>query len=163
MPSYLIGRRRATAERTTILKRLRRILQLPLSYWLCLVQSCILVVTINLALRLFSFQRVNRWLIDRSKNGRKPPQVQERVEIICWVVPRVSSVLLGRDSCLPRALAGQYLLRRQGLPVKLRLGVRRVSTAEIIAHAWVEDNGKILIGARGDPELKEFERFPEFG
>ncbi len=144
------------------MKRIRRILQLPLSYWFYLVQSTALVLTIQVGLRLFSFQKVNRWLNDPSKISRPEQPDMKRVEAYCWAISRVSSVLLGRDSCLPQALAGQYLLARQGIPAKMRIGVRKTGAGDIIAHAWVENEGKILIGAKGDPELAEFERFPEF-
>jgi len=46
-----------------------------------------------------------------------------------------------RLDCLPRSLAIYVLLRRQGVPATLRIGVKRFPFA---AHAWVECLGEVL-------------------
>ena len=48
--------------------------------------------------------------------------------------------------CLPTALAAQWMLRRRGVPSRLRLGVRRDASA-LAAHAWLEINGEVVFGA----------------
>lgn len=50
-----------------------------------------------------------------------------------------------RATCLPRALAGQYLLATHGYPSRLRLGVRK-SGDRLSAHAWLEHQGRVVIG-----------------
>ncbi len=142
--------------------RIRRLLNLPFPRWICVFQAFFVLAFIALGLKLFSFRKVNRWL-NKGYDNRPPKSINRaRIESVCWAVPRVSRILLGNNSCLPQALAGQFFLQGLGLPVALRLGVRKGSNGDIIAHAWVENEGKILIGARGDPDLREFERFPEF-
>jgi len=49
-------------------------------------------------------------------------------------------------SCLPRAMALQHLLRRDGVPATLRLGMRRAGGA-LEGHAWLEAGG-ILVNDR---------------
>ena len=46
-----------------------------------------------------------------------------------------------RLDCLPRALTIFVLLRRQGVPATLRIGVKRFPFG---AHAWVECLGEVL-------------------
>lgn len=46
-------------------------------------------------------------------------------------------------TCLPRSLTLWYLLRRQGVPSDLHVGVRRESDT-FAAHAWVEYQGRAL-------------------
>lgn len=52
-----------------------------------------------------------------------------------------------RATCLVRAIALQILLARAGQPSDLRLGVAFDETRLFAAHAWLEQNGRILIGA----------------
>lgn len=54
-------------------------------------------------------------------------------------------------TCLTRALTLQALLRRQGHPADLRIGVRREDGA-LRAHAWVEHAGSPL-GEPADVDL----------
>ena len=50
-----------------------------------------------------------------------------------------------------------------GYRPRLQLGVRRQPDGTVIAHAWVEKDGQVLIGGgRADRLLGEFSRFPEF-
>ena len=49
-------------------------------------------------------------------------------------------------TCLVTAFTALILLRRQGYPVNLRLGVNRDDRTLLRAHAWVELNDQILVG-----------------
>ena len=52
-----------------------------------------------------------------------------------------------RATCLVQAIALQILLARAGQPSDLRLGVAFDETRLFAAHAWLEQKGRILIGA----------------
>lgn len=52
---------------------------------------------------------------------------------------------LGPDDCLPRSLALYAFLRRCGLPVRHRIGVRRYPFG---SHAWVEHGGAPVLDSR---------------
>jgi hypothetical protein len=60
----------------------------------------------------------------------------------------VASRLVPASSCLVQAIALQILLARRGLASQLRLGVSSSSTDGMAAHAWLEYDGCVLIGAR---------------
>ncbi len=47
--------------------------------------------------------------------------------------------------CLPRALAAKYLLKNHP-NLKLEIGVELNPRKDFEAHAWVENNGEIIIG-----------------
>jgi Transglutaminase-like superfamily len=53
-------------------------------------------------------------------------------------------------TCLAQALAGQTLLAQQGEPAVLRIGVAKNEAGKLEAHAWVESQGRIVIGASLD-------------
>ena len=69
--------------------------------------------------------------------GATPQQVS-------WAVHAVSRRLPGTQ-CLPRSLATQALLAREGIASELRLGVAQAPRG-IRAHAWVECDGEALAG-----------------
>ncbi len=52
-----------------------------------------------------------------------------------------------RATCLPQALAAESLLTRGGLPAELQIGVKKTPEGKLLAHAWVESEGQIVVGA----------------
>lgn len=64
---------------------------------------------------------------------------------IAWAVTRASRAVPGA-ACLTQALAAQVLLERHGFPARVQVGVRRSDGAQLLAHAWVESDGRILLG-----------------
>jgi len=71
---------------------------------------------------------------------------------IVWAVSGASSYI-PEATCLTQALAVQILLNRQGILADLRLGVGRNGDGQFKAHAWVEKDGRVLIG---DYELESY-------
>ena len=49
-------------------------------------------------------------------------------------------------TCLAEALVAETMLRRRGYAPALRLGVRKPDASVFDAHAWVECDGRIVIG-----------------
>ena len=49
-------------------------------------------------------------------------------------------------TCLVRALAAETLLRKYGHDACLRIGVSKNSSQVLLAHAWVESEGQVVIG-----------------
>jgi len=64
---------------------------------------------------------------------------------IAWAVKVASHYVPGAQTCLPRALATQFLMVKHGYPAELRLGVTR-DDQEFKAHAWVVSDGEVVIG-----------------
>lgn len=60
----------------------------------------------------------------------------------------LASACVPRANCLTRALAAQVLLGRAGHASRLCLGVRPTERFE--AHAWLECEGRALLGGPGD-------------
>jgi hypothetical protein len=73
-------------------------------------------------------------------------------------VPTLSRLIPGA-SCLTQALAAQILLRRRGYVTELRLGVGRDAAGRFAAHAWLERDGRIVIGAA---PVAQFTPLPAF-
>jgi Transglutaminase-like superfamily len=61
---------------------------------------------------------------------------------------RVVSSYVPRATCLTQALAGRILLTHYGYPAIVHVGVTRAEGAgnTFHAHAWLESDGKVIIG-----------------
>ena len=65
---------------------------------------------------------------------------------VARAVRRVSRVVPGA-TCLTQALAARLLLSRYGYPAHLQIGVVRTPEGELRAHAWLESEGRVVLGA----------------
>lgn len=113
-----------------------------------LIKALALVCCIRLGLRLLPF----RVLIEKvekiaARVNSDSPHLQDSqmVRKVASCVRRVSRYVPA-SSCLAQALATQVLLARRGQNAKLRIGVTKGDKGQLKAHAWVESNGKIIIG-----------------
>lgn len=83
----------------------------------------------------------------------------EDVRTIVWAVRAVSR-RFPAATCLTQAIAARVLLVRHGLAAELRVGVARDAVGEFRAHAWLEREGRVIIG--GDESLS-FKPMPGIG
>ena len=115
------------------------------------VVAWMLVVRIRLALWLMPFRRFRAWAEGQCQIAEA---VAERDPLAAArIAGRVRSVsrLVPDATCLVQAAAARILLARAGIASTLRLGVRRGSRGELLAHAWVECNGIVIIGGIESP------------
>jgi hypothetical protein len=66
-------------------------------------------------------------------------------ERIAWAVEKVARIV-PRTTCLTQALAVQALLSRIGYASQLSIGVAKDKKGQLVAHAWVKSQGKVVIG-----------------
>jgi Transglutaminase-like superfamily len=126
--------------------RLGRFLRLsPGDRWL-LVTAALLLAATRLGLILLPYRKL-RGLVDRlarvsSRRRLAPPASPERIAL---AVTRASRAVPGA-TCLTQALAAKVLLERRGHPARVRVGIGRAEGARLLAHAWVECEGRIMLG-----------------
>lgn len=109
------------------------------------VQAVLVFVVLDIGLRLLGFPRLFV-LVDRWGQGRVdaafPSEQRRAVRSTLEAVRTATRYYYRRRlDCLPRALTIFILLRRQGVPATLRIGVKRYPFG---AHAWVECRGEVL-------------------
>lgn len=126
----------------------------PVDYW-TLTQCWLLLLPTDVALRLLPF----RWLQRAAASGARPgvpsPAAAAEVRRLDRLVRIAARRHLYPMTCLRRSLVLQWLLGRAGVPVELKLGVRREGQG-IAAHAWIEYQGEPV----GEPEdVEQFARF----
>ena len=65
---------------------------------------------------------------------------------IGWAVQSAGRFLPGGRRCLVQSAAVQSMLRRSGLPGRVRVGFRRETDGRLQGHAWAESQGTVLTG-----------------
>ena len=83
------------------------------------------------------------------RGARRVPKPAVTPERIAWAIGHAGGCW-GNATCLARALAAQRMLRRRGVASRVSIGVvggeRQGATSSLIAHAWLEVGGRILVG-----------------
>lgn len=120
--------------------RLRKYLRLPAPDRRLLLEAATLQAAVRLALWFFPVRTLRRAITPQATSHKPQPPVSH----LAWAV-NASARFIPRSTCLVRALAAQRLLARHGYPSTLHLGVAK--SPEFQAHAWLECQGAILIGA----------------
>ena len=135
---------------------LTRYFQLSISKQLLLIESVQIMILIRIGLRLLPYKTMNRLLkrFDR-EIGLNQKTNNNRQDDIIWAISKTGEKLYGENTCLPLALAGQLHLNLHGFPARTQLGVTKTDEGMIIAHAWVECNGEVLIGGP-EHEIKKY-------
>jgi hypothetical protein len=112
-----------------------------------ILTTFILLATIRLGLWLLPFQTLLQGLEKLGKSESLSLSISSSLSIsrIIWMV-NVSSRYLPGVKCLARALTTQVLLNRYGYSSELQIGVAKSEQGELEAHAWVEYQGKVIIG-----------------
>ena len=132
------------------MKLLRKFLSLTHSDRHLLVSAVFLLGAIRLGLWLLPFPTWRRLLVSRTETTPElkaaEPASQNRV---VWAV-KVASRYIPGVKCLALALATKVLLAHQGYISELRIGVVKSKSGQLEAHAWVESQGKIVIGGARD-------------
>jgi hypothetical protein len=70
---------------------------------------------------------------------------------IPWPVTTAGRHVPGGRHCLTKALVAKALLDAEGIPVRLRVGVRRGADGALQGHAWLERDGSVVMEAGEDP------------
>jgi len=131
---------------------IKKIWSQPASDRPLLLTVTLLLITIKLGLKVMKFQTLQSLLEKISQPQKKRKYTQYK---IIWAITIISPYIPG-IVCLQRAMAAQFLLRKQGYPTDLRIGAAKNQAGEMIFHAWVENKGKAVIGGLGNMQKKGF-------
>jgi hypothetical protein len=138
-------------------RAVRKLLALPAGERTLLVEAALLLPVVHTIQQLVPFRRWRPWLtqIQLHRPIRRPPPDPER---IAQAVGRAQRGVPGVYKCLPAAYTTHLLLRRHGYASTIQVGVARDADGKVEAHAWVEWQGRILVGEL--PDLARFVPLP---
>jgi hypothetical protein len=125
--------------------RTAKFLRLPAAEKRLLLSSLIVLAAIRVALWTLNFQRVQKIAdaISHPAVTHADPPAPDR---IAWAVATVSRAVPHGANCLLRALATGVILKRYGYSSELKIGVMKSEAGDFQAHAWLESEGRIVIG-----------------
>jgi hypothetical protein len=141
---------------------LRRLLALTPPERRLLIRATCLVVVIRLSLGKMPFTVLRRVLVSGGHTSKRAAKGERAsADKIVWAVRTASERLPGTTTCLTHALAVHAMLAASGYPSLLHFGVMRGSQGKLRGHAWVEHEGRILIGGSA-PAISQFARLAAF-
>jgi hypothetical protein len=135
-------------------------LRLPIAEQWYIFKIALLFGIVRLGMFVFSLRQLQlaagRFAALPCSTSRCEPDERKR---ILWATSRLGAHFLADRSCLTEALTVQLLFWRRGYPADLRIGVAKQQNGKLIAHAWVESDGKVVIG--NIDELSSYVMLPE--
>jgi hypothetical protein len=145
------------------MRRPHKFLALSVSDQLLIVRCALLLGVVRLGLntcKLATVRReLDRWFKASTRRGSRRRGLGEDGELASVArAVRRGSVLVPGATCLTQALTLQSMLRRRGWLTEIKFGVRRNGEGRFHAHAWVEHNGRIVIG--DDEAISDFTALP---
>jgi hypothetical protein len=109
-----------------------------------LIQAALAVVNAKLAVRTLPLPAARAIVTRQQRLGWIGVPV--RADRIVWAVETASRVIPGMKNCLVQAVAAEAMLIPAGHPCELRIGAAKNGAEELIAHAWIESEGRVVIG-----------------
>ena len=144
------------------MRLLHRFLTLAADERRLLMKVSFLLVIIRLGLGLVPFTMLRRVVVGQTRSaGWLANSDRSLADQIVWAVTATSGRVPGWTTCLSRALAVHAMLARRGCPSSLHVGVVHGKCGALEGHAWVEREGRILIGG-ATSEIAHFARLAAF-
>jgi hypothetical protein len=132
----------------------RKFWSLPQRRQRLLIRTLGLTAAVSIGLRVLPFSTIQSWL-QPSAAGATPSTQARPSDDIVWTVTVAGRYVPGA-TCLAQALVSERLLKLAGHPAELRIGVAQQPFFR--AHAWVESEGKVVLGET--EALAEFSALP---
>lgn len=112
---------------------------------LTFIKAAISLILIKAGLSLLPFLSFRRIFHRLTNTGSTQEKSEAEINLIVWAVDTAANLLPFELLCLPRALAAKYLLRKVPA-MTLEIGIEVNPAKAFEAHAWIEKNGKVIIG-----------------
>jgi hypothetical protein len=114
------------------------------------LEATALTLVVWSGLRLFRYSALRRGLRAYAHTTRhRTSHAASRFRVL-RAVNRVAGRLPAANNCLVLALVADTMLQRRGQASEIRIGVRRSASRRVQAHAWVECDGAVVVGALDD-------------
>jgi hypothetical protein len=131
-------------------------------------RAAALLPFVGMSLRTRGYKKTQTWLQKRLESQNTcaldAGSRRELVDKTCRMVRAAEHYGLARCTCLEESLALWYLLGRQNISSRIRIGVRK-QAEKFEAHAWVECEGEALnqseeLHRHYAPFASEFDNLP---
>ncbi len=130
--------------------------------WLLLLEAMRFLVQACIVIRIVPFKYTAAWLNKHSipkKEESNADVIDLITKRISWAIEAVSRRGLQNSTCLMRAIAGYWMLKRRYILGVISFGVYKNADGELLAHAWLEYDNHIITGKNGYEVYTLIERF----
>jgi len=103
------------------------------------------VAAVRIALFLFPSGWIVRHVRALATRPTRVTSITATPTLLMWAV-QTASRYVPRASCLTQAVAGLWLLHRNGHSANLCVGIAKADGGEFRAHAWLERRGSVILG-----------------
>jgi hypothetical protein len=125
-------------------RRATKFLGLPFSDQRMLMRAALAVVAAKLAIRTLRLPAAREAVLRLERLGWFV--IPAPADRIVWAVAAAGGAIPGMKNCLVQAVAAEAMLIRAGHPCEFRIGAAKSGPHGLIAHAWLEKEGRVLIG-----------------
>jgi len=130
-----------------MLRKLRRLADVSPGEWLLLSQLAPCALVVGIALRVTTLPRLTGF-ISRCATHRRLrhfPFFHARHQLtrLAILADWATRITLAPSPCLTRSLLLFWLLKAQGEPTELFIGINK-ETAALHGHAWIETQGQVV-------------------
>jgi hypothetical protein len=129
----------------------RKLRQLRAAEFACLMKASALLIGTRILLPVAGIKSVRRCLAATSSSGAG--NLSEAT--ILRMLRGAARICPVGSTCLTRAITGQHLLRKAGIESRLCIGVMRDDQKQFQAHAWLEKDGRVILGGSQD-EIRQW-------
>lgn len=128
-------------------RKLRRLADVSPGEWLLLPQLVLCALVVGIALRITALPRLTGF-IDRYATHRRLRHfpffhAQHQLTRLAVLADWATRITLAPGPCLTRSLLLFWLLKAQGQPTELHIGINK-GTAALHGHAWIETQGQVV-------------------
>jgi hypothetical protein len=133
------------------MKRLLDFVRLPVEDEWLLIKSFLLLVVVRISLFVLPFRSV-RWLLTQWKRRtvRADHLDLNHIRKVTWAI-KSASIFVPRATCLTQGISVVLLLGQLGQLAHLKIGVAKGTSQDLVAHAWVESHGRVVLGNDTNP------------
>jgi Transglutaminase-like superfamily len=138
---------RRDAARARSLSAVQRHLLVEAVTWLGLLRAATLVLPYRRVAALLRLtQSAASDVAPGPSDGPESGRAQRGAEAIGWAVQGAASRTPWLSACLVQSLAAHVMLRRQGVPSVVYLGVAKDAAGDFSAHSWLRCGDRIVTG-----------------
>ena len=141
------------------MSKLQRLVQLVgADKWLLLRATAWLAIA-RIMLVVMPFRHLSARLSAESDSSQVEPD-QELLQRISYTVSAAANNVPWRSDCFPQTIAARMLLKSQGYPSTIHLGVNRVGEDDLEAHAWLTCGKTVVAGGTDLNRYTEIHSIP---
>ena len=133
-----------------MMNNIRKFLSLETSYRLLLINAYFALIGTILLLKIFPYNQLRQFIANQSKKKKHFTNDSVTANRIVAAVKTASQYAPGNSTCLIKALTGYYLLTQKNIPAEMYIGVKLGLPGQLNAHAWVVNQGEVLLGYLDD-------------